>query len=152
MFDIIAFLSSPFFLWLKAISVVINIITLISFIYLYFTGIIPVLYRFGSNVVFNKIAIFADFEYYDIIESVILESKIFQKSNIIRIHKDSMKKAEKAKIFVVHWKSYEDEIDKILSIKRYSDKLIIFAPQDEGKIDEDSMQKINSVRNSWVVN
>ena len=62
------------------------------------------------------------------------------------------RKAEKETVFLVHWKDFNDQIDEIMAIKKDSTPLIIYAPQHEGRIDDGNMSKINSHRNSVVVN
>ena len=83
---------------------------------------------------------------------MLVDSGLFQKSNVVKILKNNLKTAEKYTLFLVHWKSFESEIEKILGMKDDSTALIVYAPQSEGFIDKAVMEKINQERNSIVVN
>ena len=84
---------------------------------------------------------------------MLIDSKIFKGKNILQVNKNDLKKAEKETLFLVHWKDYQDEIDDILAIKKDSTALIVYAPQNEGRIEPaDKMEKINYHRNTIVVN
>jgi hypothetical protein len=52
----------------------------------------------------------------------------------------------------VHWKSFEEEIGKILEMKNDSTALVVYAPTNEGRIENALMERINNERNSIVVN
>jgi hypothetical protein len=51
-----------------------------------------------------------------------------------------------------HWKPFENEIKNILNLKRDNAALIVYAPQSEGFIDKESLEKINLERNAIIVN
>lgn len=79
-----------------------------------------------------------------------MDSKIF--SSTIQINKDDINKAEKETIYLVYWNEFKENIDDILRLKKDSTPLIIYAPSKDGRIDDNDMEKINSHRNSVVVN
>ena len=84
---------------------------------------------------------------------MLTESKIFKEKNIIRINKNDIKKSAQAKIFLVHWKDFQDEILEILNLKQDNIALIIYAPQEEGTIEnQETLTKINQQRNAVIVN
>lgn len=149
--EIIDFFDHPFFIVLGGISTLLTIAAFLFTIYLFARGIFPVWLRLGIGLSKRKIAIFAENEF-DNLKSVLLDSKIFQKSNIIKIDKGSIKKAEELTLLLVHWKSFESQIEDILRIKKDSAALIIYAPQNEGYIDKAVLEKINQERNSIIVN
>jgi len=151
MHEIIAFFDRPFFIVLGGISTLLTIAASLFTIYLFARGIFPVWLRLGIGLSKRKIAIFAENEY-DNLKNMLVDSRIFQESNIVKIDKGSIKKAEKLTLFLVHWRSFESEIDDILRIKKDSTALIIYAPQSEGFIDKAVLEKINRERNSIVVN
>ena len=98
------------------------------------------------------IAVFASTEY-ESLKAMLVDSKIFKANNIIQICKDSLKKAERETLFLVHWKEYQGVINDIISIKKDTTALIVYAPQHEGRIeDPEILTKINSQRNSIIVN
>ncbi len=94
---------------------------------------------------------FAETEY-ESLKKMLVDSGLFQKTNVMKINKNDLKTAEKFTLFLVHWKSFEGEIEKILDMKDDSTALIVYAPQSEGFIDKTIMEKINQERNSIVVN
>src|SRR4030042_1190162 len=125
---IIDFFNHPFFIIVGGLTTLLMIIGFIYTIYLIIRGIFPVWYRLGMGLSKRKIAIFAD-EEFDNLKNMLVDSKIFELENIIKIDKKSIKKAKSITLFLVHWKCFEAEIDNILKIKDDSDALIIYAPQ-----------------------
>lgn len=146
--EIIGFFNHPFFAIIGGISTIIMIGGFLYTIFLIFKGVLPVWYRIGNGLSKRKVAIFADQEYSSL-DSMITDSKIFTET--VKVHKDNVKKAENETIFLVHWGEYKDEIDEIINIKKKSTPLIIYAPQNVGKIDEKNLEKINKQPNSVVV-
>ena len=149
MTEIINFFNHPFFIIVDGIATVLMIIGFCYTAFLIIKGVFPVWYRLGIGLSKRKIAVFAKDEYGSL-DSMLTDSKIF--TTTIQINKNDLKKAEKETIFLVHWKEFKDKIDDILLLKKDSTPLIIYAPQEEGFIDRDIMKKINSHRNSVVVN
>lgn len=148
---LIDFFNHPIFIILGGITTLVTLIAIFYGIYLFAKGIFPVWYRLGMGLSRRKIAIFAENEF-DGLKTVLVDSGIFQKANVIKIDQGSIKKAEGMTMFLVHWKSFEDKIEEILGIKEDSTALIVYAPQSEGFIDKAIMEKINQERNSIVVN
>jgi len=146
---IINFFNHPFFIIVGGITTILMIAGFFYTIFLVIKGVLPVWYRLGIGLSKRQIAIFAKDEY-ESLDSMLRDSKIFSKT--IQINKNDIKKAEKQTIFLVHWREYQDKIDDILLLKKDSTPLIIYAPTQEGRIDDDNMDKINSHRNSVVVN
>ena len=70
----------------------------------------------------------------------------------MKIDKNYLKKAEDMTLFLVHWKSFESEIENILELKKDYAALVIYAPQSEGFIDKAALEKINQQRNAIIVN
>lgn len=147
--DLIHFFNHPFFIVVGGIATLISIIGFLYVLFLVFSGVLPVWYRLGIGLSKREIAIFAESEY-NSLNRMIKDSKIFKKS--IQINKNDIKSAEGKTIFLVHWNDYKEFIDDILSIKKDSIPLIVYAPQNEGRIDPENMNKIHSQRNSVVVN
>jgi hypothetical protein len=114
-------------------------------------GIFPVWLRLGMGLSKRKIAIFAEAQSSDL-RSLLVDSRLFRSKNIILAGKESLKKAEEATIFLVHWEPFKSEIDQILNMKKDSDALIIYAPQKEGFIDPCDMARLTSQRHTIVVN
>ena len=75
-------------------------------------GVFPVWYRLGKGLSKRKIAIFAN-EEFDNLRDMLVDSKIFEAKNIVKIEKNSIKKAKPITLFLVHWKYFEAEIDNV---------------------------------------
>lgn len=148
---IVAVFDTPFFIITGGISTLITVAAFIYVVCLFARGVIPVLVRLGMGLSKRKIAVFADTEF-DNLLGMLVDSGIFRKSNVIKITKGAIKKAEDITLYLVHWKYFNDKLDEILAIKRDATALLVYAPQDEGKIDQQSLEKINAERNSLVIN
>lgn len=99
----------------------------------------------------RKIAILAEAQSSDL-RDLLIDSHLFSSKNIILVGKESLKKAEVATMFLVHWEPFKSHIDHILNIKNDSDALIIYAPQKEGFIEKEDMEKLTSQRHTIIVN
>lgn len=148
---IIDFFNHPVFIVLGGISTLITLVAVLYGIYLFARGIFPVWFRLGMGLSKRKIAVFAEKEFGDL-RDMLIESGLFQKENVIKIEKQSIKKAQGMTLFLMHWKSFEGEIEKILEMKNLETALIVYAPQSEGFIDKPMMERISQERNSIVVN
>ena len=138
----------------NVIEILFNIFNILLYVFiaiLVIKGILPVLYRLGIGLTRRKIAIFADTKF-DSLKDLLVDSGLFNEKNIVKIDKESIKKAEDISLLLVHYKPFRDKIDEIISIKRDSDALIIYAPSEDGRIEENVLRKINSQRNTIVVN
>ena len=145
------FFGTPFFNIVSGISTILMMAGFLYTAYLLIKGVFPVWYRIGMGLSKRKIAVFANGEF-DALKSTLVDSKIFKAKNIFRVHKNALKKADKETIFLIHWKEYKNEIDEIISIKKNSTAMIVYAPQNEGRIEQESIDKINNQRNSVIVN
>ncbi len=148
---LISLLNNPIFGALGAIGILYSLVTLIATGYLWAKGIIPVWWRLGIGLSKRRIAIFAEDEF-DNLKNVLVDSKLFQESNIKRIDKSSIKKAEGWTLLLVHWATFQNEIDEIMNIKKDSCALVVYAPPNEGRVPDNVMAKINHERNSILVN
>lgn len=146
---IINFFDHPFFIVVGGISTLIMLISFIYIAFLILKWVLPVWYRLWIGLARRKITIFAEYEYQSL-NDLLTDSKLFKST--IQIHKSDLRKAEKETMFLVHRNEYKDKIDDILLLKKDSTPLIIYAPTHEWRVDDISMEKINSHRNSVVVN
>lgn len=150
--NVVSFFNHPFFIIIGGIATLLMIISFCYTVFLLIKGVLPVWYRLGIGLSKRKIAIFASTEF-ESLKMLLVDSKIFEERNILQVNKNDLKKAENETLFLVHWKDYQDKIDDILAIKKDSTALIIYAPQNEGRIEPiGKMEKINSHRNTIVVN
>ena len=149
--SVIDFFNHPFFIIVGGLATLLSVVGFLYIIYLVVKGIMPVWYRLGIGLSRKKIAIFAA-EEFDNLRSMLVDSNIFAEKNIVKIDKQSIKKAQSISLLLVHWKAFEADIDNILGIKNDSDALIIYAPKNEGLIDDKNLEKIDRERNSIIVN
>ncbi len=153
MFDhLIVFFDHPFFIVMGGLSTTAAVLTAAYTTCLVIKGILPVWYRLGIALSKRKIVIFAYGDDYTNLKNTLSDSGLFKEKNIIQIDKNSIKKAESESLLLVHWKSYKDKLDSILSIKKDEAALIIYAPVEDGRIENNDMEKINQNRNVIVVN
>lgn len=149
--QIIDFFNQPFFWVVGGILSLIGILGGLYTVYLVLNGVLPVCYKLGLSLSKRQIAVFADNKFNEL-KDVLVDSGVFYEKNIKQIDKASMKKAEKISLYLVHYSSWKDKVDEILSMKDDSCAMIVYAPQDEGRIEEDILNRINSQRNTIVVN
>ena len=147
----IDFFSHSFFTIVGGVLSLAAVLGLIAALYLSVTGVIPVLYRLGTSLSSRKIAIFADDKFTEL-ESILVDSGLVKKRNIIKIDKASIKKADNISFFIVHYLPYKNSIDELISLKKDTDAMIVYAPLDEGRIEDEIATKINSQRNIVMAN
>ncbi|MBN8520311.1 MAG: hypothetical protein J0L77_00240 [Alphaproteobacteria bacterium] len=149
--QIINFFNHPFFIVVGSTATLLAILGFSYTVWLVVRGVLPVWYRLGIGLSRRKIAIFAASEFTSL-SNMLEDSKIFERKNIIQIHKNDLSKAENETVFLIHWNEYKDKIDEILNYKRDGTALIVYAPQNEGRINQSDMDKITYHRNTVVVN
>lgn len=147
----VSFFNNSFFIIAGGVSTIIVITGFLYVMFLVIKGVLPVWYRLGMGLSKRKIAVFASDEYASL-ESMLADSKIFKRKNIMRVNKNDIRKAEDYSLLVVYWKDFSDKLKEILSIKKDSAALVVYAPQNEGIIDKASIDLINEHRNAIVVN
>lgn len=145
------YFNHPLFIILSGLITLLVLLDVSYTIYLIVKGIIPVWIRLGRGLSKRKIAVFAE-EEFDSLKSMLVDSGIFLESNVVKIDRNSIKKAEDLTLFLVHWKSFEPELENILKMKKDSAALVIYAPQSEGFIDKTALEELNQHRNTIIVN
>ncbi|MCH9666154.1 MAG: hypothetical protein K0U41_09975, partial [Gammaproteobacteria bacterium] len=118
------------------------IIVLLLFIYPIIQAVIsfrvkkifPSFHRLLLGLSGRKIAIFATHDIFTSLESMLIDSKLFTKKEILQIQADSIDKAENSSLFLVYWPDFNDNLDAILAIKKDATALVVYAPQDKGRI------------------
>lgn len=149
--SIVDFFSHSFFIVLGGIMATITAIFVLYTAYLFTTGLLPVLYRLGINLSKRKIVIFAD-ERFGELKKDLTGSKIFRSKNIEKMEKSEIKRIKQFELIIVHYKSSKDILEKLLDKKEHSSALIVYAPPDEGSIDDKTRENINSAQNATIVN
>jgi hypothetical protein len=139
--------------WVGRVTAVIFLLTLIGGLYAWVKGILPALMRLGNGLSKRRIAIFAKGDHLRSLESLLLDSKLFNKKNVIDIPSDSdFGRAEQATLFLIFWHDWQDQIAEILRAKKDNTALVVYAPQELGFIPQDKLQELNGKRNVTVVN
>lgn len=139
--------------WVGRFTAVIFLLTLICGIYAWVKGILPALIRLGNGLSKRRIAIFAKGDHLRSLESLLLDSKLFSKKNVIDISSDSdFGRAEQATLFLIFWHDWQDKIAEILSAKKDNTALVVYAPPELGLIPQDKLKELNGKRNVIVVN
>lgn len=140
--------------WVGRVTAVIFLVGLIWGFYAWFIkGILPPLIRLGNGFSKRRIAIFAKGDHLRSLENLLLDSKLFNKKNIIDIASDGdFGRAEQATLFLVFWHDWQDKITEILSAKKDTTALIVYAPTDLERIPQDKLETLNSKRNTMVAN
>ncbi|MBL6957192.1 MAG: hypothetical protein ISR54_10330 [Chlorobium phaeobacteroides] len=147
-----SYFSLPFFTVFGGISSVIVIAAALYSGYLFWQGVFPVLWRLGHGLSSRKIAVFADSDKFDDLKKILIDSGLFKEKNIIKIGKESIRKADDISLRLMHWDAYKDELQEILRYKKDMHALIVYAPQNEDRIGPDDIDAINKNRNTIIVN
>lgn len=110
-----------------SVGTLVWLIALLFSLFLVIKGIFPVLYRLGRSLAKRKIAIFASKEFASL-KCMLVDSRLFKGKNIIQAFENDLDKVKNETVFLVHWNDCKGFIDKILSIKKDSTALIVYAP------------------------
>lgn len=138
--------------WIGRITSLIFIITLILGVVAWFRGILPALIRLGNGLSRRKIVIFAKGDHLRSLEASLLDSKLFDKKNVIDISDLSdFGRAEQGTLFLVYWDDWQDKITEILKRKKDFTAMIVYAPI-MNSIPRDKMEELNNERNVVVAN
>ncbi len=140
---------------LGIIGYVTTIIVIIAFfvgIYQWITGISPALWRLGKGLASRKIAVVAEGDDFTSLKNLLIDSSLFKEKNINQITGRELKKAAEYTLLLAHWKSISSYLDSLLSDKRDKTALLIYAPQNEGRVPDEARDKINQHRNVILVN
>ena len=114
--------------WVGRLTTVIFIVTFVLGINAWAKGIIPALWRLGNGLSKRKIAIFAKGDHLKSLQDLLEDSKLFHIKNLIGISSfGDLGRAERATLFLVFWDDWQDKIDEILSAKKDTDALVVYA-------------------------
>lgn len=139
--------------FLGYVSTVLVIISALVATWLCFRGFVPVLIRLGNGLWRRKIAIFAKNDTLISLTNLLRDSRLFNHINVLQIPSESdFGIAEGASVFLVYWPDWKEEIEKILSHKKDSTALIVYAPQEHGPIPGSIMNIMEKHRNVVINN
>lgn len=135
------------------ITTIATVVVFLLGVYYVFSGFIPVLWRLGKGLTGKRIAILASGQVLSSLQNSISDTKLFRDKNIIPVQSAAeLGRMEKCDIFLVHWKPWADNITDVLAKKRDNCALIIYAPYEDGRIDDEVMKELERHRNVVVNN
>lgn len=144
--------THPGFVIISGILTLFLLISIVSSVIAFFTGIWPVWFRLGTGLANRNIAVLADNTKFNELKALLVESGIFKEKNITQIfHGGEIKKASDITLLLVYWKDFNKEIDDIISNKKHAAALIVYAPHEDGRLLPDEMNKLSSHRNTILV-
>ncbi len=116
--------------WVGWVSSALLVVAIILGAIAWIRGIVPALYRLGNGLAKREIAIFAKGDNLTSMMSLLEDTKLFNKRNIITIASDNdLGRGEKATLLLVHWDDWENKIEDILLAKKNATALIVYAPR-----------------------
>lgn len=145
------FFSHPFFSVVGGLTTLLALCGVMISVFWVMKGVFPVWYRIGKSLSKRKITIFADDKHNEL-KSLLLDSGLFRECNIICANRADRDKARNTSLYIVHYLSAKDYLDDLLSMKKDSDALIVYAPAEEERIEPEVMAKIGNKRNTTTVN
>ena len=139
--------------YLGYFSTILVLISTIAAVVAWAKGIFPAILRLGNGFAKRKIAIFAKDNNLSSLESLLVDSGLFLKKNIIPITKEcDFGKAEAPTLLLVYWPDWKDNLMKIKDIKKDGEALVIYSPKSAGQIPETEMTELDNKRNVMVNN
>lgn len=151
------FFDHPFFIIVGGIFALAAAAGLLVTFFFWILGITPLLWRLGLGRWTRKIAIAADNTAYSNLETDLIDSGIFRKSNISQISNNSLTKIKNHDLILVNYRSFEEEeIKTMLSYKKSSAGMIFyyqdFDPASGEKVPDNIAKLIGSKENTTIVN
>ena len=96
---------------------------------------------------------FGDGESLVSLDSLLQDSKLFRRANLIKIAQPTdVDAAEDASVFLVYWPAWKNHLEGILKRKKRSTALIVYAPQEFGFIPKEQIELLGRHRNVVVSN
>lgn len=148
---IVDFFNHPFFIMVGGVTTFVFVMGILYRIITMFIGITPVVLRLGFALWRREVAIFSSEEVFKDLESSLLDSKIFQRKNIIHIRSNNIEKAKKKTVYLVDWDSFGDKIDQVFSSRQNEQTAIVIYAKPQS-IPVDKMSDIANRPNTVVVN
>jgi hypothetical protein len=132
------------------VSSLLVILGFLATVYGVVSGLLPVCYRLGTSLVNRKIAIFADTKFTEL-KNILIDSKLFREKNIVKVDNASLRRVEGISCYLVHYSHCAEIMNDILSMKKDSTAMIVYAPHSEGDIESSVLNRINNQPNSILV-
>lgn len=134
------------------LSTVVFVIGLAIAIYLFFSGMLPVLWRLG-NLRRRKIAIFAKGDASRSLVSLFVDARLFNPKNIIPITSVAdFGRSDAATVYVAHWPDWQDDLQDIVERKSDQTPLVVYAPHGDPPLPAGALMLLDRHRNVVLTN
>lgn len=122
-------------------------------VYLWLSGIGPVLLRLGNGLARRKVAIFARGDNQTSLRRLLVDSKLFPAKNVLEVPTENdMECAKDASIYLVYWPDWRDHIKEVLARKPDECALVVYQPYDQARISDEQMKELDGRRHTAVTN
>lgn len=142
---------------LKFVGIIDAILSLIGIgailfgIYIWYRGIGVPVYRLGNGLARRKVYVLANEGNARSVSELLINSRLFQKNNIIKITtREDFGRAEGKSLYVVRFEDWSDNLDEILGLKKNGAFMVVFAP--DIRIPDEYMDKIKIHSNIAITN
>jgi hypothetical protein len=116
-------------------------------------GFVPVLIRLGMSLWRRKIAIFAHGDAMLNLRRHLDKSRLFSSRNIIEIStSEALPDTNGAGVMLVYWPQWADRLPELLTAKKDSTSLILYAPQAGGLLPREAIALLEEHRNVMLCN
>jgi hypothetical protein len=141
---------------LSVVGMVETIFLIVGLIYgaiMWTRGIFPALLRLGNGLARRKIVIFATNDNLSSLKELLVDSGLFREKNIFAVTKQGdLGAAEKASLYLAYWPDCGTYMDEILRKKPDQCPLVVYAPRENGPIDNEQMKNMDGHRHTAVTN
>lgn len=146
-------IAEAFFFWVGVAEFVVLAIGVIYGLFLWGSGIAPVLYRLGNGLAHRKIAIFASGDNLTSLRQLLVESKLFKEKNLLIVPSiREIDDSHGASVFLMYWPDWSEHLDEIMRRKGPKCALVVYQPYDQGRIPDAQMAQLDGRRHSAVTN
>ena len=136
--------------WIDAAALVLG---LLYGLYLWVSGIAPVLLRLGNGLAKRKIAVFAKGDNLISLRRLLDDSRLFRGKNILEVPGErDLECARNASLYLVYWPDWQSHIEEVLRRKPDECALLVYQPYDQGRISEELMKRLDGKRHTAVTN
>ncbi|WP_018997125.1 hypothetical protein [Hirschia maritima] len=139
--DLISFFQHPFFNIVGAISSIVLLLGTLVNVFLWFSGVSPVLLRLGLGLSKRKIAVFSAGDSLHMLKDCIVRTGLFKEKNISEVRPLDSDTAKKCSVFLVDYAEFGHSIDEIFSMRK-NDQTPILIYAEPGAIPREEMSKV----------
>lgn len=137
------------------ITTAIAVLTFFAAVVGWILGISPLMYRLGLGRWRRKIAIVANNEDYNLLQTDLVDSGVFREKNIHQVSATTLSKVKEANLLLVNYGSFtEAQIKTIIRNKRSKAGMVVYFPDfsPTNRIPDDIAKLINNEPHTVLVN